>query len=137
MPVGTHPHLLVVGPRLTSNYLVDVEHPMGVRHDAKLVGGGSQPEERRGLAAEVLMIDRRRKSALRRDSVKTINTQHILRMVTRSLCSTNPAPSRHRVIDMLPHAMCLGLVRRDITRKGNVNQWGRVRTESARSDKCC
>jgi hypothetical protein len=30
---------------------------MGVRHDAKQAGGGLQPEERHGLAAEILSID--------------------------------------------------------------------------------
>jgi hypothetical protein len=41
---------------------VDVEHPLGGRHDAKHAGGGSsQPEERHGLAAEVLIIDRHMK----------------------------------------------------------------------------
>jgi hypothetical protein len=42
---------------------VAVEHPIGVmRHDAMHAGGGSQPEGRHGMAAEVLMIGRRRKA---------------------------------------------------------------------------
>jgi hypothetical protein len=34
---------------------------MGVRREAKHGGGGSQPEERHGLAAEIHRIDRQQK----------------------------------------------------------------------------
>jgi hypothetical protein len=37
---------------------MDVELPIKPRHDAKHVQEESQPEERHGLAAEVLEIDR-------------------------------------------------------------------------------
>jgi hypothetical protein len=36
--------------------------PYGVKHDARQAGGGSQPEERHALAAEVLNIGRRWKA---------------------------------------------------------------------------
>ena len=39
--------------------------PLGARHDATQDGGGSQPEERHGLAAAVLWITRRRKNPVR------------------------------------------------------------------------
>jgi hypothetical protein len=39
--------------------------PVGARHAATLDGGGSQPEERHGLAAAVLRITRRRKNPVR------------------------------------------------------------------------
>jgi hypothetical protein len=38
---------------------------MGARHDATHDGGGSQPDERHGLAAALLRITRRRKSPVR------------------------------------------------------------------------
>jgi hypothetical protein len=41
---------------------VDVEPPLWARHDSKKTGGESQPEERHGLAVEVLIIDPRRKT---------------------------------------------------------------------------
>jgi hypothetical protein len=53
---------------------VDVEAPGGARHhaplDEKEAGGESHPEERHGLAAEVLMIDRRQKIMVRRVSIQ-------------------------------------------------------------------
>jgi hypothetical protein len=39
---------------------------MGARLEATRDGGGSQPEERHGLAAEVHMTDRREKNPVRR-----------------------------------------------------------------------
>jgi hypothetical protein len=39
---------------------------MGTKLDATQDGGGSQPEERHGMAAEVHMIDRRQKNPVRR-----------------------------------------------------------------------
>jgi hypothetical protein len=39
--------------------------PLGARLEATQDGGGSQPEERHGLAAEVLRITRRRKNPVR------------------------------------------------------------------------
>jgi hypothetical protein len=45
--------------------LVSLTSPLGARLEATQDGGGSQPEERHGLAAEVLMIIRRRKNSVR------------------------------------------------------------------------
>jgi hypothetical protein len=45
--------------------LVSFTFTLGARLEATRDGGGSQPEERHGLAAEVLMIIRRRKSPAR------------------------------------------------------------------------
>ena len=42
-----------------------LKSPLGARPDATQDGGGSQPEERHGLAAAVLRIARRRKSPVR------------------------------------------------------------------------
>jgi hypothetical protein len=44
----------------------DIQVSMGVRLGATHDGGGSEQEERHGLAAEVHMIDRRRKNPVRR-----------------------------------------------------------------------
>jgi hypothetical protein len=44
---------------------VSFKSPMGARLEATQDGGGSQPEEWHGLAAEVLMIIRRRRSPVR------------------------------------------------------------------------
>jgi hypothetical protein len=41
------------------------KHVLGARLEATQDGGGSQPEERQGLAAEVLRIIRRRKNPVR------------------------------------------------------------------------
>jgi hypothetical protein len=45
---------------------VSIESPMGARRKAMRAGGGSQPEERHGLAAEVHKIHRRRKKTVPR-----------------------------------------------------------------------
>ena len=47
-----------------------LKSPLGARPDATQDGGGSQPEERHGLAAAVLRIARRRKSPVRGVFVK-------------------------------------------------------------------
>jgi hypothetical protein len=39
---------------------------------------------------------------------------------TRSLCPTHPSPSWYPVIDMLPHAVCLGLSYRHTVHKGGM-----------------
>jgi hypothetical protein len=44
---------------------VSLRSPLGARPDATQDGGGSQPEERHGLAAAVPRIARRRKSPVR------------------------------------------------------------------------
>jgi hypothetical protein len=44
---------------------VSFASPMGARLEATDDGGGSQPEERHGMAAEVLRIIRRRKNPVR------------------------------------------------------------------------
>jgi hypothetical protein len=46
------------GVRYLSSGLVSFESPMGARLEATQGGGGSQPEERHVLAAEVHIIDR-------------------------------------------------------------------------------
>ena len=43
----------------------NLKSPLGARPDATQDGGGSQPEERHGLAAAVPRIARRRKSPVR------------------------------------------------------------------------
>jgi hypothetical protein len=45
---------------------VSLESPLGARREATHAGRGSQPKERHGVVAEVLMIDSRRKSPVRR-----------------------------------------------------------------------
>jgi hypothetical protein len=50
------------GARSHSSSPVSFEYPLGARQEATHGGGGSKPEERRGLAAEVQMIDRRQKT---------------------------------------------------------------------------
>jgi hypothetical protein len=101
--------------RWTSTSPLEVQPPIdrgeAVRHETKHAGGGSQAEERHGLAAGVLRIGRRLKSPVRRGSVEHFRTQHILRTAPRSLCSTNPSPSRYPIIDRLSYAVCLWLSR--------------------------
>jgi hypothetical protein len=45
---------------------MNLESPLGTMREATQAGGESQPEERHGLTAEVLRIDRRRKNPVRR-----------------------------------------------------------------------
>jgi hypothetical protein len=52
--------------------------PLGARIEATLDGGGSQPEERHGLAAEVVRITRRRKKPVRGVFGKYSRTQIFL-----------------------------------------------------------
>jgi hypothetical protein len=52
--------------------------PLGVRLEATHDGGGSQPEERHGLAAEFMRIIRRRKNPVRGVFGKYSRTQHLL-----------------------------------------------------------
>jgi hypothetical protein len=54
------------GVRWKSTSLMSFESHLGVRRKAMHAGGGSQPEEPHGLAAEVLRIDRRRKNPVQR-----------------------------------------------------------------------
>jgi hypothetical protein len=59
---------------------VRLESPFGARREATQAGGGSQPEERHSLAAEVHMIVRRQKTTrFGGFSNKYYRTQHILR----------------------------------------------------------
>jgi hypothetical protein len=84
--------------------------PLGVRLEATQDGGGSQPEERHGLAAEVMRIIRRRKKMVRGAFWKNIPVPNIFcGAATRSRCPTYHFPSRYPVIDRLPQALCLGL----------------------------
>jgi hypothetical protein len=53
--------------------------PLGARPDATQDGGGSQPEERHGMAATVLRITRRRKNPVRGVFGKNSRTHHLLR----------------------------------------------------------
>jgi hypothetical protein len=56
------------------------------------------------------MIIRRRKTPVRGVFWKNIPVPTIfIGAATRPQCSANPSPSRYPVIDMLPHAVCLGL----------------------------
>jgi hypothetical protein len=64
-------------------------------------GGGSQKEERHGLAADVLRIDRRRKNPVRRVSINISALNIFCGAATQSACSPSPSPSRFPVIDML------------------------------------
>jgi hypothetical protein len=54
------------------------ESPMMARREATHVGGGSQPDERHGLAAEVLRIDRRWKTRYEGFLNKYFQTRYIL-----------------------------------------------------------
>jgi hypothetical protein len=54
-----------VGSRQSASH-VSLESSPGARQEATYARGGSQPEERRGLAADVHMIDRRHKDPVQR-----------------------------------------------------------------------
>jgi hypothetical protein len=54
------------GVRWQSTGLVNLESPLGERHEATQAGGESQPEERHGMAAEVLVLDRFRENPVHR-----------------------------------------------------------------------
>jgi hypothetical protein len=56
----------VYGVRLQSTSHVSLESPLGARREAMHARGGSPPEERHGLAAEVVMIYRRRENSVQR-----------------------------------------------------------------------
>jgi hypothetical protein len=71
---------------------VSLESPHGARREATHTLGGSQPEERHGLAAEVFMIDRRRKKPVRRSFDKYFRTQHLLRSGDSIRVFTQPLP---------------------------------------------
>jgi hypothetical protein len=64
------------GRSLDDNQHLDVEPPMGERHEDKHAKGGSQPEELHGLAAEGLTIDSRRKNNTVRGGGWLINSAH-------------------------------------------------------------
>jgi hypothetical protein len=51
---------------------------LGVRHEDTQEGGGSRSEERHGLAAAILRIDRRRENSVHGLSEKYSRTQHLL-----------------------------------------------------------
>jgi hypothetical protein len=53
------------GARWTATSHVDVEPPMGPRHDGKRTGDWSHSEERHAVAAAVLMMCRRKKESYR------------------------------------------------------------------------
>jgi hypothetical protein len=76
--------------------------PMGARLEATQDGGGSQEEERHGLAAWVVRIIRGRKTRYG-GFLENIPVPNIFcGAATRSLCPTYPFPSRYPVIDRLP-----------------------------------
>jgi hypothetical protein len=83
---------------------------MGSRLEATQDGGGTQPEERHGLAAEVLKIIRRRKSPVRGVLEKTLPYPPCFeeRRLDPYVMQTPPLVVTP-VIDMLPQAVCLGL----------------------------
>jgi hypothetical protein len=66
--------------------------PHGARPDATQDGGGSQPEERHGLAAAVPRITRRRKSPVRGVFRKYSRTPHLLRTGDSILVFYQPLP---------------------------------------------
>jgi hypothetical protein len=53
------------GVRWRSTTNVSFESLLGARRETSQAGGGSQPEERHGMAAEVLRIDRRQNNSVR------------------------------------------------------------------------
>jgi hypothetical protein len=64
---------------LAVNSLVSFASPQGARLEATQDGGGSQPEERHGMGAEVIMIIRRRKPRYGGFLEKCSRTHHLLR----------------------------------------------------------
>jgi hypothetical protein len=83
--------------------------PVGGRLQATENRGRSQPEKRHGMAAAVLRTIRRRKNPVR-FFLENIPVPNIFcGLATRSLCPTHPSLSRYPIIDMLPHAVCVGL----------------------------
>jgi hypothetical protein len=66
--------------------------PLGARLEAKRDKGGSQPEERHGMAAEVLGIIRRRKKPSTEGFGKYSRTQHLLWRGDSILVSDLPLP---------------------------------------------
>jgi hypothetical protein len=83
--------------------------PLGGRLTATQDGDRSQPEERHGLAAAVLRIICRRKKPVRGVFGKIPVPNILGGAETRSMCPTNPSPSRYPVIDRLPKAVCVEL----------------------------
>jgi hypothetical protein len=66
------------GARYVWTHMRDLNLPPGVRRDGTHAGRRSQPEERHGMEAEVLRIDRRRKNRYREFLVMFFRTRHIL-----------------------------------------------------------
>jgi hypothetical protein len=75
------------------NKACDIRVSLGVRLGATHGGGGSQPEERHGMAADVLKIDRRRKKH-GTEGFRIINfrTLHLLRSGNSIIEFNQPLP---------------------------------------------
>jgi hypothetical protein len=74
---------------------VSFKSPLGARLEATQDGRRSQPEERHGLAAEVLRITRHRKNPVRGGGLeKYSRTHHLLRSSDSILVLHQPQPSR-------------------------------------------
>jgi hypothetical protein len=92
---------------------------MGEKVAAKQDGGGSQPEERHGVAAEVHRIHHRQKKPVRRVfELNVFKPDIFCGAATRSASSTNPSPFRYPLIDRMPKARCLGLSQRHSAYRG-------------------
>jgi hypothetical protein len=83
------------GARYQPTNRVGFESPLGARREATQGGGGSQPEERQGMAVEVHMLIRRRKNHVRGFLNGYSLTHHLLRS------GKIGTPSRYPVIDRL------------------------------------
>jgi hypothetical protein len=113
---------------------------LGERIEATEDGGGSQPEERHGLAAEVLRIIRRRKNPVRGVFRKYSRTQHLLWrgdsiLVFDLLLPLSVPGYRQAASGSVPR----GIVRAHCSYRrppNNVNHRGRVRPATTRSDRC-
>jgi hypothetical protein len=71
---------------------VSFKSPLGARLEATQDGGGSQPEERYDMAAEVLRINRRRKTPVRGVLGNYCRTCHILRSGDSIHVANQPLP---------------------------------------------
>jgi hypothetical protein len=90
---------------------MSLESPLGVRREATQAIGGSQPEERRGLEAEVRRINRRRKNPGKEGfRIHSSVPDIFYGEATRSAGSTKPSPRQFTIIDKLPKAGCLARV---------------------------
>jgi hypothetical protein len=107
------------GARRQPTIHMGLEFAMGARREAAQAGGGSLPEERRGMAAEVHRIIRRRNNPGTEGFRMNISVHNIFgEAANRSMYSTNPSLNRYPLIDRLPHALYHGLSQRYNARIG-------------------